>query len=167
MKLRPSSSFSSRRPSQDDLACEECGAHADAERLALCSVLGEAIEFAIDHASSISCRDREDLTALEELRSFVRASFAGHPASIGMRELLHAVGVLLGALAAPGERATAADPELHLAVRRVHHLADLAHEHRTALDPIDERRASPRTAPVPSRASRRKVARGSSSLSAA
>jgi hypothetical protein len=98
MKLCPSSSSSSRQHPQDDLACEECGAHADlqAER--------------------------------------------------------------------PGERATAGDPDLHLAVR---HLADLAQEHRTALDLLDERRASPRPAPVPSRASRRKVARGSSSLSAA
>lgn len=168
MKLRPSSS-SSRRPTQNDLACEECGSHANqrAEWLALCGVLSEAIEFAIDHACSLSCRDREDLTALEELRLFVRASFAGQPASIGMGELLHAVGVLLGTLAAPGEHGTAADPDLHLAVRRVRHLADLAQERRMVMNPVDERRDSPRTAPIPSRASRRKVARGSSSLSAA
>ena len=168
MKLRSSSS-SSRRPTQDDLACEECGAHANPhdEWRSLCGVLSEAIEFAIDHACSLSCRHREDLNALEELRLFVRASFAGDPASIGMGELLHAVGVLLGTLAAPGERATAADPDLSLAVRRVRHLADLAPERRIAMNSLDECRDSPRPSTVPSRASRRKVARGSSSLSAA
>lgn len=162
MKLRPSLSLS-----PDAFECPASSSQREEWR-SLCQVLGEAVECAIDHAAR-SCSEPDDLHALDHLRSFARASFAGTSIAADKPSLLHAVGILLATLAEP--RADEGAPAQHLSLvgRRVRQLAELPYKANAPqrVPSLLEARRAAKSASGPVRPQRRTSARRASSLSVA
>jgi hypothetical protein len=78
--------------------------HSDRER-ALQAALREAVEWALDLASRIAAQYPEEASAVEKVRTFVRARLAGLPVDVDLDDVLITMGILIGAIDRPPEDA--------------------------------------------------------------
>ena len=79
--------------------------------------LQDSMEWALDVAAMLAEPYREEVEAIESVRTFVRAKLAGRPAQVRPRDLMLTFGILIAAIErdlAPDRRAVLAP--LHLAV---------------------------------------------------
>lgn len=96
MKMRPGFSYAHDSLRASPLNGSVPAQGFDAEWRAFQGVLVEALECVIDHAVACVREDRDDVQALEHLRTLLRAHFAGIAAPVCMHEFLQALAILLG-----------------------------------------------------------------------
>lgn len=131
MKMRPGFSYAQTASYASPLNGPASVQGFDAEWRAFQGVLIEALECVIDHAVACVREDRDDVQALEHLRTLLRAHFAGIAAPVCMHEFLQALAILLGGFQVEPRRfhrhcETGECEPLAIASERLRYVADVA-----------------------------------------